>query len=77
MATSEQIKANHLTPAQLADLPDDTLITQRDVLHIIRVSRTSLWRGVKTGQYPEPIKMGPRMNRWHLGKIRELVRSAA
>jgi prophage regulatory protein len=75
MPTSEQRAANIPTPAELAQLPDDTLIPQRDVLEIIRVSRTSWWRGVKSGIYPQPVKMGARMNRWHLGKIREIVRS--
>jgi prophage regulatory protein len=69
--------ATILTPTQLAEMPDDTLIPQRDVLEIIRVSPTSWWRGVKSGIYPQPVKLGPRLNRWHLGAIRDVVRAAA
>ena len=76
MPTTEQYQANHLTPAQLADMPDDTLVTQRDVLHMIRVSRTTLWRGINAGHYPKPVKLGPRLNRWHLGTVREFARKA-
>lgn len=65
------------TPTDLANLPDDSLIPQTDVLAIIRISRTSWWRGVKDGRYPQPVKLGPRMNRWRLGTIRELVRGQA
>lgn len=64
----------HRNPTELGSLPDDSLITQTDVLTILRISRTSWWRGVKDGRYPQPIKLGPRMNRWRAGTIRELVR---
>ena len=66
-----------VTPhTDLGSLPDDSLIPQNDVLRIIHISRTSWWRGVKDGRYPQPIRLGPRMNRWRIGTIRELVRGA-
>lgn len=61
----------------LAALPDDCLIPQTDVLKIIGISRTSWWRGVKSGVYPQPVRLGPRMNRWRVGTIRQLVRGQA
>lgn len=69
-------RTQNLTAADLAALPDDSLISQADVLTIIRISRTSWWRGVKDGRYPPAVKLGPRMNRWRLGNIRDLVRGA-
>jgi predicted DNA-binding transcriptional regulator AlpA len=76
MPTSEQIQANRLTPTQLADMPDDTLISLRSVLPMIQVSRTTLWRMINAGQFPQPIRVGTRLNRWHLGAVREVVRGA-
>ncbi len=65
MPTSEQIQANYLSPIDLADMPDDTLISLRSVLPMIQVSRTTLWRMIKSGQFPQPIRVGTRLNRWH------------
>lgn len=66
-----------LSPTDLAGLPDDSLIPQADVLSIVRISRTSWYRGVKEGRYPRPIELGPRMNRWRMGDIRGLIRGVA
>ncbi len=74
MPTSEQIQANYLSPIDLADMPDDTLISLRSVLPMIQVSRTTLWRMINAGQFPQPIRIGTRLNRWHLGAVREVVR---
>ena len=74
MVTEAKQGNNALPPTDLGTLPDDSLIPQTDVLTIVRISRTSWWRGVKDGRYPQPIKLGPRMNRWRIGTIRELVR---
>ena len=68
---------NILTPADIAELPDDTLIPEKYVLPMVGVSRTSWWRGVKSGVYPAPIQLGKRLNRWRLGTIRNIVRQAA
>jgi predicted DNA-binding transcriptional regulator AlpA len=31
------------------------------------VSRTTLWRGVKDGKFPPPIKLGPFLAKWRRG----------
>jgi predicted DNA-binding transcriptional regulator AlpA len=77
MPTSAQYTVNFMTPAELAAMPDDTLISLRDVLPMIQVSRTTLWRMVNAGNFPKPITVGTRLNRWHLGAVREMVRKAA
>ena len=74
MVTESKQITHGMRPTELANLPDDSLISQNDVLTIIRISRTSWWRGVKDGRYPKPVKLGPRMNRWRIGNIRDLVR---
>lgn len=77
MAQNPPQRPKSPSPTDLAALPDDSLIPQRDVLVIINISRTSWWRGVKDGRYPQPVKLGPRMNRWRIGSIRDLVRGEA
>lgn len=41
---------------------------------IIPVSKSSWWAGVKSGKYPQPIKLGPRTTVWQDEDIRQLVR---
>ena len=40
---------------------------------IIPVSKSTWWAGVKTGLYPHPIKLGPRITVWRIEDIRELI----
>jgi hypothetical protein len=43
---------------------------------IIPVSASSFWAGVKSGKYPQPIKLGPRTTAWRASEVLALVRSA-
>lgn len=40
----------------------------------IPVSRSTWWAGVKTGRFPAPIKLGPRITVWRADDIRALLR---
>ncbi|GJL72534.1 MAG: hypothetical protein NMNS01_17330 [Nitrosomonas sp.] len=40
---------------------------------IIPVSKSTWWAGVKTGRYPKPIKLGPRVTAWRVEDIRALI----
>jgi prophage regulatory protein len=39
----------------------------------IPISRSSWWAGVKSGRYPQPLKLGPRTTVWRVEQIRELI----
>jgi hypothetical protein len=39
---------------------------------IIPVSRSNWWAGVKSGRYPKPIKLGPRITVWKASDIQSL-----
>lgn len=41
----------------------------------IPVSRSTWWAGVKSGRFPAPIKLGPRITAWRDADIQELVKS--
>lgn len=45
------------------------------ILKLIPVSKSSWWAGVKTGKYPKPVKLGPRMTAWRVKDIRALIES--
>ena len=40
---------------------------------IIPVSKSTWWAGVKTGNYPQPLKIGKRVTVWRAKDIRKLV----
>ncbi len=51
----------------------DRLIRLGDVLNLIPVSKSTWWEGVKTGKFPSPVKLGPRVTCWRLTDILTLV----
>ena len=40
---------------------------------LIPVSRSTWWAGVKSGRYPQPVKLGPRITAWRVEDIRRLI----
>jgi predicted DNA-binding transcriptional regulator AlpA len=40
---------------------------------IIPVSKSTWWAGVKSGRFPKPIKLGPRITAWRVEDIRSLI----
>jgi len=40
---------------------------------LIPVCKASWWAGVKSGIYPQPIKIGPRTTAWRVEDIRQLI----
>jgi prophage regulatory protein len=39
----------------------------------IPVSRSTWWAGVKSGRFPQPLKLGPRITVWRVEEIRALI----
>lgn len=42
---------------------------------VIPVGRSTWWAGVKSGRYPKPVKLGPRITAWRVEDIRALIES--
>lgn len=40
---------------------------------VIPVSKSSWWAGVKSGRFPQPVKLGPRTTAWRVSDIRALI----
>ena len=43
----------------------------------IPVSKSTWGAGVKTGRFPKPVKLGPRITAWRVEDIRTLIEQAA
>lgn len=63
----------------IPSLPDDALIRIAIVTSLFACSKATLWRGVKTGRYPAPRRMGDgaRMTVWVLGEVRKALQAIA
>ncbi len=42
----------------------------------IPVSKSTWWAGVKSGRYPRPVKLDPRITAWRVEDIRALIENA-
>lgn len=40
---------------------------------LIPISKSTWWVGVKSGHYPQPVKLGPRITAWRVEDIRALM----
>ena len=40
---------------------------------LIPIGKSSWWAGVRSGRYPKPIKLGPRVTAWRVEDIRKLI----
>jgi predicted DNA-binding transcriptional regulator AlpA len=43
----------------------------------IPVSKSTWWAGVKSGRYPKPVKLGPRITAWRVEDIRALIQAGS
>ena len=41
------------------------------------VSKSTWWEGVRSGRYPKPVKLGPRITAWRVEDIRALMERGA
>jgi len=39
----------------------------------IPVAKSTWWAGVKSGRFPKPVKLGPRITAWRVEDIRNLI----
>jgi prophage regulatory protein len=63
-----------------SSLPDTGFVRLRAILGPtgpIPVSKSTWWAGVRSGRYPSPIKLGPRVTAWRVEDIRALVEKGA
>lgn len=51
----------------------DAFLRLPQVLELIPVSRSGWWIGVKTGLYPKPVKLSPRVTVWKASDIQAFI----
>jgi prophage regulatory protein len=59
-----------------SELPDDGFIRQSQLIpNIVPISGATLWREVKAGTFPAPVKLSQRITAWRVADIRAWTQS--
>lgn len=66
--------AQHNTQNNTA-IPDIGFIRQSALLPLLGFSATTLWRRVKQGTFPQPIKLSVNVTAWRVEEVREWISS--
>ena len=61
----------------VAALPETGFLRLPVVLKLYPVSKSTWWAGVRSGRYPQPVKLGTRATAWRAKDIRALIESVA
>ena len=46
-----------------------------EVLKLIPVGKSTWWAGIKSGRFPSPVKLGPRVTAWRREDIQNWIES--
>jgi len=57
----------------MRELPQVGFIRIKDILSVFPVSKSTWWAGVKSGRYPQPVKLSARTTAWRVTDIRKLI----
>lgn len=56
-------------------LPETGYIRLPEVLRLIPVSKSTWWAGIKSGRFPKPVKLAPRISAWRIEDIRNWIKN--
>ena len=54
-------------------LPETGFVRQQQLATIIPFSRTTLWRKVRDGDFPAPVKLSPGITAWKVELVRQWI----
>lgn len=55
-------------------VPEIGFVRLSHILKIYPVSKSTWWAGVKSGRYPKPVKLSPKITAWRAEDIRSLLK---
>lgn len=56
-------------------IPETGFLRLPQILAVYPVSKSAWWAGVKSGRYPQSVKLGPRTTAWRAEDIHALIKS--
>lgn len=60
-----------MSKANFSDLPDSAFVRQPKALEVVPFSAATLWRKVKEGTFPAPVKLSARVTCWRVSDVRQ------
>ena len=45
------------------------LLREKQMVRVLNVSKSDLWEGIKTGKYPAPVRISPRVTAWRVSDV--------
>jgi predicted DNA-binding transcriptional regulator AlpA len=57
----------------MMSIPEGGLIRLKAVLHLLQISKSSFYVGIKAGRFPPPVHLGPRTSAWRRDDIMAIV----
>lgn len=60
-----------------ANLPATGYVRIKQLVRFIPVSRTTIWRKVKAGAFPRPVKLSQQVTGWRVEDVRAWMERAA
>ena len=70
-------KTQSALPKPLPGLPAEGLVRFPQIQAVYPISRSGWIAGVKSGKYPQPTRIGGRLNFWRVEDIRKLLAELA
>ena len=61
----------------IGELPQTGFVRQSRLIHVLAFSSSTLWRKVKAGTFPRPVKLSARITAWRLEEIHQWINSRA
>jgi predicted DNA-binding transcriptional regulator AlpA len=58
------------------DFPNSALVRLKDLLAPygpLPISKSTLWSWCKSGRFPQPVRVAPRVTAWRVGEIRAFL----
>lgn len=56
---------------------DQILLTDRQVAAALSVSKSTVWRWVSEGRFPQPVRLAGKCTRWRKADVAQFVNEAA
>jgi len=56
---------------------NEKLLRIWEVLELVPVAKSTWWAGVKSGRFPQPVKLGPRVFAWRESDIKKILEKGA
>lgn len=54
-------------------LPEEGFVRLPVVLGVLGIKSTAFYDGIRRGDYPKPLRLGPRVSVWRVEDIRKLI----